>query len=53
HHYDVIRSLEKCSILNKNIAVEGKGLYIEHASKLIEIKALSTEKKSYHGNSDN
>ena len=44
-YYDVINNLEKRGILDKNLAIAEKNLYIEHASKLVGSKELLTEEE--------
>ncbi|CAF0828209.1 unnamed protein product [Adineta steineri] len=44
-HYDVVNNLEKRGILNSDVAIQEKRLYIESASKIVGSKELLTEEE--------
>lgn len=44
-YYDMIKNLETRGILNKNVSIKERQLYIEHASKLAGHKKLLTEEE--------
>ncbi|CAF4283639.1 unnamed protein product, partial [Adineta steineri] len=44
-HYDVVNNLEKRGILNSDVAIQEKRLYIESASKIVGSEELLTEEE--------
>ncbi|CAF1095288.1 unnamed protein product [Adineta steineri] len=44
-HYDVVNNLEKRGILNSDVTIQEKRLYIESASKIVGSKELLTEEE--------